>query len=114
MGPVDVAGVAGEDELVVVVLAGEHAGHVFVGDDPVVESVAHGVWGEEVSVADLHPDPEGFGGGVGDELLVELPGTVRGLRVRGPLLIDVGSGVGEDTAVKFGVVPGHDEGAGAS
>ena len=32
----------------------------------------------------------------------------------GPLLIDVGSGVGEDAVVEIGMVPGHDERAGSA
>ena len=47
-GAVGVAGVAGEDELIVVALGGEDAGHVLVGDDPVVHVVAHDV-GVELS-----------------------------------------------------------------
>ena len=57
-GAVDMAGVPGEDELVVVVLCGEGFGHVFVGDDPVVHVVAHDVGVEEVAVADFHPDAD--------------------------------------------------------
>jgi hypothetical protein len=40
---VGVAGVFGEDELVVVAFVGQNFGHVFVGKDPVVEAIAHGV-----------------------------------------------------------------------
>ena len=47
-------------------------------------------------------------------VVVEAPGAVRGCGVAGPLLVDVGAGVGEDAVVEVGVVPGHDEGAGAS
>ena len=42
-GAVGVSGVAGEDELIVVAPGGEDAGHVFVGDDPVVHVVAESV-----------------------------------------------------------------------
>ena len=45
---------------------------------------------------------------------MEAPGALRGFGVPGPLLVDVGAGVGEDAVVEVGVVPGHDEGAGAS
>jgi hypothetical protein len=36
---VGMAGVAGEDELVVIALSGKHAGHVFIGVYPVVHTV---------------------------------------------------------------------------
>ena len=52
------AGVAGEDELVVVALGGQHLGHVLVGQHPVVHVVAHDVGVEQVAVADVHPDAE--------------------------------------------------------
>ena len=63
-GVVDVAGVLGEDELVGVVLGGQDAGHGFVGDDPVVHVVAHGVGVVEVAVADFQPEAEGLARGV--------------------------------------------------
>ncbi len=62
-----VAGVAGEDELVGVVFGGEDAGHVFVGDDPVVHVVAHEVGVVEVAVAYFKPKAERLARGVGDE-----------------------------------------------
>ncbi len=111
---IDVARIFGEDELIVIAPRSEYAGHAFVGQDPVVHVVAHDVGVEEIAVAYLHPDSDGFGGSIGDEVLVELPCAVRGGRVGGPLLVDVGAGVGEDAVVELGVVPRHDEGAGAS
>ena len=98
-GVVGVAGVAGEDELVVVAAGGEDAGHVFVGEDPVVHVVAHGVGIEEVAVAYFHPEADGLAGGVGDEGAVELPCSAGGVGVGWPLLVDEGSGVGEDAVV---------------
>ena len=109
-----VAGVAGEDELVGVVFGGEGLGHVFVGYYPVVQVVAHVVGVVEVAVAYFHPETEGLAGRVRDEGRVESPGALRSFGVPGPLLVDVGAGVGEDAVVEVGVVPGHDEGAGAS
>src|SRR5580704_18722619 len=35
-GTVGMSGVAGEDELIVIALGGQHFGHVLVGEDPVV------------------------------------------------------------------------------
>ena len=113
-GAVGVPCVAGEEELVVVAPGGEDAGHVFVGEDPVVLAVAHRVGVEEVAVAYLHPQAYGFGWGIGDESLVELPCAAGGVGVGWPLLVHEGSGVGQDAVVKLGVVPGHDEGTGAS
>ena len=110
-GVVDVAGVLGEDELVAIALGGERFGHQFVGDDPVVHVVAHDVGAVEVAIADFHPKTDGLGRRGGDEVLVELPCAVRGLGVGGPLLVDVGAGVGEDAVVELGGIPGHDEGA---
>ena len=108
-----VAGVASEHELVRIVLGGEDAGHVFVGDDPVVHVVAHDVGVVEVAVSYFKPETERLARRVGDQGLMEAPGALRSFGVPGPLLIDVGSGVGEDAVVEVGVVPGHDEGAGA-
>ena len=109
-----VAGVFGEEELVGVVLGGQDSGHGFVGGYPVVHVVAHGVGVVEVAVSYFEPEAEGLAGGVGDERGVEAPGALRGGGVEGPLLVDVGAGVGEDSVVEVGAVPGHDEGAGAS
>ena len=111
---VRVAGVAGEDELVVIALGGEDAGHVFVGHDPVVHVVVHEVGEVEVAVTDFHPEADGFDGRVRNEVFVELPGAVRSFGVPGPLLVDVSAGVSEDAVVEFGVIPGHDEGAGSA
>ena len=88
-------GILGEDELVVVVLCGEGAGEVFVGKDPVVHVVANDVGVEEIKVTDLHPDADGLGGRVGDEVLGELPGAVWSFGVVRPLLVDPRAGVGE-------------------
>src|SRR5579863_7456239 len=85
---VDVAGVLGEDELVLIALGSEGASHVFVGQDPVVHVVAHDVGVEEIEIADLHPDADGLARRIGDEVLRELPGAVRGFRVVRPLLVD--------------------------
>jgi len=109
-----VAGVAGEEELVRVVLGGEDAGHVLVGDDPVVHVVAHHVGVVEVTVAYFEPEAQRLAAGFGDESSVEAPGTLRSLRVPRPLLVDVGTGVSEDAVVEVGVIPGHDEGTGAT
>ena len=49
-----------------------------------------------------------------DEVLVELPSPVRGLRVARPLLINIRTGVGEDAMVELRVVPSHDERAGTA
>ena len=92
---VDMTGILGEDELVVVVLCGEGAGEVFVGKDPVVHVVANDVGVEEIKVTDLHPDADGLGGRVGDEVLGELPGAVWSFGVVRPLLVDPRAGVGE-------------------
>jgi hypothetical protein len=112
-GVVYVAGVACEEELVGVVFGCQRLGHVFVGYYPVVHVVVQG-GAVVVAVAYLQPDAEGLAVGFGDEGLVEAPGSLRGRGVPGPLLVDVGAGVGEDAVVEVGVVPGHDEGAGAS
>ena len=109
-----VAGVGSEDELVVVALGGECFGHFFVGLDPVMHVVAHDVGVEEVVVADFKPDADGLRRAVGDDVLVELPCAVRGLRIVRPLLVDPGAGVGEHSGVPLRVVPGHDESAGSA
>jgi len=111
---VDVAGVAGEEELVVVAAGGEDFGHQLVRGDPVVHVVAHGVGVEEVRVTYLHPEADGLGRGAHDEVLGELVGAVGCGGIVGPLLVDVGAGVGEDAVVEVGVIPGHDEGDRAS
>ena len=106
--------VACEDELIVVTLGCECARHVLVRKDPVVHVVAHGVRVEQVVVAYFHPDAYRLGGRVRDEVLRELKGAVRGLWVVRPLLVDVGAGVGENTVVELGMVPGHNHGAGTA
>src|ERR1035441_7912559 len=72
---VGVSGVAGEDELVVIALGGENLGHILIGDDPVMHVIAQGVHVEVVAVADLHPDAQGLGGAVGDEVGMKLPNS---------------------------------------
>ena len=60
-GAIGASGVAGEDELIVVLLGREDLGHVLVGEDPIVHVVAQGVHVEVVAVADFHPDAQGLG-----------------------------------------------------
>src|SRR5580698_6596890 len=111
---VHVAGVDGENILVVIALCGEDFGHLLVGEDPVVHVVAHGIGVVEVLVADFHPDANGFGRRVGNEVLVELPCAV-GIGGKGrPLLVDEGAGVREDAVIPLGVKPGHDQRAGCA
>ena len=113
-GVVDVVGVAGEDELVVVSPGGQGLGHVLIGEDPVMHAIAHDVGIVEIAVADLQPDTDVLAGRVGDEPGVEVPGAAGHFGVPGPLLVDVGAGVSEDSAKPVGVKPGHDEGGGTA
>jgi len=55
-GTVDVGGIAGEYELVVVALGGEHFGHTLVGENPIVHVIAHYVRIQQIVVAHFHPD----------------------------------------------------------
>jgi len=88
---VNVAGVFSKDKLIVIVLCGQHARHALVGHHPVVHAIVHGIGVEEVVVAYLHPDADGFARTLGDEMLVKLPCAVRCGGVVGPLLVDEGS-----------------------
>ena len=112
-GVVYVAGIFCEEELVGVVFGCQRLGHVFVGYYPVVHVVVQGS-AEVVAVSDFKPEAEGLAVGFGDEGLVEAPGALRSRGVPGPLLVDVGARIGEDAVVEVRMVPGHDEGAGAS
>ena len=56
----------------------------------------------------------GLAGSVRDEVFVKFPCAVRGLGVVGPLLVHVGARIGENAMVELGVIPGHDQGAGAA
>jgi hypothetical protein len=103
-----------KNELVVVFLRGEDARHAFVGFDPIVHVVTHDVGIEEVLVTDFHPDADGLARALRDEVLVELPCAVRSFGIVWPLLVDPGSGVGEDAVIELGVIPGHDESAGSA
>jgi len=53
---VDVGGIAGEYELVVVSLGGERFGHTLVGDNPIVHVIAHYVRIRQIAVANFQPD----------------------------------------------------------
>ena len=52
-GAIRVTGVARENKLVVIALVGQHFGHFFIGEHPIVVLVARV---QIVPVADLHPD----------------------------------------------------------
>src|SRR5579871_6708980 len=107
-------GVPGKNELVMVVLGAQSAGEILVGKHPVVHPIAHDVGVEQIKVANLHPDADGLGGRVGDEVLGELPGAVWSFGVGGPLLINPRARVGEDAVVELVVIPRHDQGAGGA
>src|SRR5262245_24578826 len=98
------AGVFGEDELVGILFVGQDLRHSLVGKNPIVVVVPVD---QIVPVADVHPDAERFFGRVGNELVVEFPGSVGRLGIVGPLLIDVGAGITEDAVIEIGVIPGH-------
>ena len=57
-GAIGVAGVASKKELVVVALSGEDPRHVFIGENPIVEMVAHDVGIKEIAVSDFKPQPQ--------------------------------------------------------
>jgi hypothetical protein len=54
-GAVNMHGIAGEYELLVIALRGQDLRHAFIGQDPIVHVVAHHVGVEKVPVADFHP-----------------------------------------------------------
>jgi hypothetical protein len=110
-GAVDVSGVAGENELIVIALDSEYGGHAFVSENPVVHVIAHDVGIQQVAVANLQPDAQGLGRAIGDEMLVKFPGAVRRLRIVGPLLVYKSSGLGENAVIQLRVIPRHDQGA---
>ena len=80
---VAVPGVAGEDELVVITLGGQHFGHVLVRDDPIVHVVAHDIRIQKVAVADFHPDSQRLGRAVRDQVFMKFPRAVRRLGLYG-------------------------------
>lgn len=45
----------------------EHGGHAVIGCHPIVHAVTHDVRIQQVAIADLHPDADGFARGVGDD-----------------------------------------------
>ena len=113
-GAVYVECVLSEDELVVVLLCGEDAGHALVGFDPVVHVVAHDVGVVKILVTDFHPNANRLAGALRYYVLVELPCTVWCFGVVGPLLVDPCAGVGEHAMVELGVIPSHNESAGCA
>lgn len=62
---------------------------------------------EVIAITDMHPDAKRLLGAVGNNGSVEVPGTVRRLRVVRPLLIDVGAGIAEHAMVEVSSIPGH-------
>ena len=86
------AGVAGEDKLVVITFPGKHASHVFVGLHPVVHAVAHVV---VVVVANFQPEAQRLDRAVRNQRFVIAPGTVRCFGIPRPLVVDVSTRVGE-------------------
>src|SRR5690349_19645114 len=95
---IGVPGVAREDELVVIAFGGQHPGHVLVGQHPVVIVVARA---QIIPVAYFHPDAYRLHRAVRNQVFVELPGAVGRLGIRGPLLVHVSAGVGENAVVQL-------------
>src|ERR1039457_4609515 len=111
---VHVSGIAGKYELVVIALGSEYLRRMLVGENPIVQVVAHHVWIEQIPVTNFHPDSYRLDGAFRDEMFVKLPGAVRRPRIVRPLLVYECSGIGENPVIKLGVIPSHDQGARAS
>ena len=109
-----VAGVLAEEVLVGIAFGLEDFGHAVIGFDPVVHAVTHDVGVVVVAVSNGEKDAERFWGDVGDEGVVEVPGSAGGFGIKGPLLVHEGAGSGEDAVVEVGTIPGHDESGGTS
>jgi len=113
-GAVSVPGVTGKNKLVMIAPGSERFRHVFIGGDPIVHIVAHDIRIEKVSVANFHPDSQRLRRTLGDQVFMKFPCAVRGLGVIRPLLIDIGTRIGENAVVELRVMPGHDQSAGAT
>ena len=111
---INMKSVACKNELVMVALGGEYAGHVLVGENPVMHAIPHDVGIEKVAIANFHPEADGLARTVRDKVFVKFPGAVRSFGIVGPLLIDERAGIAEHAMIEFGMIPGHDERAGAS
>src|SRR6266516_4531848 len=112
--PIDMPGVSGEDELIVIALSRQRLGHVLVGKYPIVHIVAHHVRIEKIAVAHLHPDAYRLGRAAGNKVLMEFPSAVRSFGIGRPLLIDEGPRVSQHAVIKLGMIPGHDQCAGST
>ena len=72
------AGLLGENELVVIALGLQRPGHALIGDDPVAHARARSARAV-VTVGDVQPDAERLvRRGLGNEVLVVFPRAVRG------------------------------------
>ena len=107
-----VTGILTKKILVLITLGLENLGHPVVGFHPVMHAIAHDVWVKEVIIPHRKKETDGFLGRVRDQFVVKVPSTPRGFRIEGPLLVHEGAGSGQDSAVKIGPVPSHDEGGG--
>ena len=63
----------GKNKLVMIAFGGEHFGHVFIGDHPIVHIVAHDIRIEKVSVAHFHPDSKRLGRDCSESGVHEIP-----------------------------------------
>src|SRR6185437_10105129 len=106
---IDVDGIAGKDKVVMIFLRRQHLCHVLVGYDPIMHVVTHDVGVIQVLVANLHPDADRLARTLPNQMFVELPCPVWSGRVIWPLLIDECPGIRQDTMIKLGMVPGHDQ-----
>src|ERR1700737_649345 len=106
---IDVHGVAGKHELVVIAFGGQNSGHVLAGNDPVVHVVAHDIWIQEISVSDFHPHSNRLDRTIRDQALVKSPCAVRSLRTMWPLLIYRGDRVCQYAVIEIRVIPCHVE-----
>src|SRR6186713_3095075 len=73
--PVAVTGVERVAVLVLVTLVLEHLRHAVVSHHPVMHVVAHDIRVVEITVADVHPDADGFAFGLRDDAVVIVPGA---------------------------------------
>src|SRR6266849_2773048 len=106
---IDMPGIAGKHELVVITFRSQNLGHVLAGHDPVVHVVAHDIWIQEISVSDLHPDSNRLDRTIRDETLVKFPGAVRSLVAMRPLLVHRRDRIRQYPVIELWVVPSRDE-----
>src|SRR5580658_10189689 len=100
-------GIAGENKLIMIALVRKNLGHVLVGYDPIMHVIAHDIRIEKILVADFHPNADGFGGTVRNEMFVKFPSAMWDFGVVGPLLIHISPRISQDAMIKLGMIPGH-------